>query len=169
MVVVMTDQPPVAVTAVAGRDLSRADGLAELLTAYHLFTEAEKGLAVGSVDELPDRYRSEIRSPRSAFADDTVVVARDGRAVVGCVVVTAPVEGASEIKRLWVDPSVRGRGVASALVEGALAHAAESGASRVRLSVWSWRSGAIALYERAGFGVVDSWDARDGLVCMEHA
>ncbi|MFD9429143.1 hypothetical protein [Streptomyces sp. NPDC060054] len=66
----MTDQPPVAVTAVAGRDLSSADGLAELLTAYHLFTEAGKGLAVGGVDELPDRYRSEIRSPRNAFADD---------------------------------------------------------------------------------------------------
>ncbi|MFI8437015.1 GNAT family N-acetyltransferase [Streptomyces sp. NPDC079020] len=157
-------------TALAGRELSPADGLAELLTAYHLATEAEKGLTVPGADELPERYRSEIRSPRNAFADDTVLVARDGRRAVGCVVVTAPADGTAEIRKLWVDPSVRGRGVASSLVEGVLAHAAElGGGHRLRLSVWNWRTGAIALYERAGFAAVESWDARDGLVCMEHA
>jgi hypothetical protein len=30
-------------------------------------------------------------------------------------------------------------------------YAAESGARTVRLSVWEWRTGAIALYERLGF------------------
>jgi len=36
----------------------------------------------------------------------------------------------------------------------------------VRLSVWEWRAGAVALYERFGFVVTDSWDERDRLVCM---
>jgi putative acetyltransferase len=39
----------------------------------------------------------------------------------------------------------------------------------VRLSVWKWRAGAIALYERLGFTVTESWDERDQLVCMERA
>ena len=88
---------------------------------------------------------------------------------VGCLVVTASADGGSEIKRLWTDPAFRGRGVASGLLGAALAHAAESGASSVRLSVWKWRTGAIALYERLGFTVTESWDERERLVCMERA
>lgn len=37
----------------------------------------------------------------------------------------------------------------------------------MRLSVWEWRSGAIALYERLGFTVTDLWDELARLVCME--
>ncbi|MFD3658792.1 GNAT family N-acetyltransferase [Streptomyces sp. NPDC058620] len=165
----MIDRPPVLIHRRAGRDLSPADGLTALLTAYHLRTEAEKGRAVERADALPARYRTEILSPHSAFADDVVVIARSEGASVGCLVVTAPADGRTEIRRLWVDPAMRGAGVASALVACALDHAAQIGASPVALSVWSWRTGAIALYERLGFTVVDSWDTRDGLVCMERA
>lgn len=122
---------------------------------------------VADVDALPDRYRAEISDPRTAFADDVVLVARSGGAAVGCLVVTAPADGQLEIKRLWTDPAYRGRGVASGLLGAAIAHAAESGAGAVRLSVWSWRTGAIALYERFGFVVTESWDDRDQLVCLE--
>jgi putative acetyltransferase len=88
---------------------------------------------------------------------------------VGCVVVTGPVGGRSEVKRLWTEPAWRGRGVASGLLEAALAHAADNGVRTVRLSVWEWRTGAIALYERFGFTVTESWDERPGLVCMQRA
>ncbi|NYE39470.1 GNAT family N-acetyltransferase [Streptomyces fulvorobeus] len=165
----MTDRPAVLIHRLSGRDLSPADGLPPLLTAYHLCTEAGKGRAVDRVEALPARYRAEILSPSSAFADDVVVIARSEGASVGCLVVTAPVGGRTEIKRLWVEPAVRGAGVASALVGCALDHAAQTGATPVALSVWNWRPEAIALYERLGFGVVGSWDARDGLVRMERA
>ncbi len=143
------------------------DRLGELLAAYHLRTEAEKGEAVADTDGLPDRYRAEIMDPRAAFADDVVLIALSGETAVGCLVVTAPVGGRSEIKRLWTDPASRGRGIASGLVSAALAHSAETGVSAVRLSVWKWRSGAIALYERLGFTVAESWEKREQLVCME--
>lgn len=45
---------------------------------------------------------------------------------------------------------------------------AKIGVRAVRLSVWEWRRGAIALYERLGFTVTESWDERDRLVCMEY-
>jgi ribosomal protein S18 acetylase RimI-like enzyme len=143
---------------------SDQDGLAGLLAAYHLRTEAEKGNVVAGVHELPARYRAEILDPRAAFARDTVLVALDDHTAVGCVVVTAAVGGRVEIKRLWTDPACRGRGVATSLLRAALAHA---GRSTVRLSVWDWRAGAVALYERFGFAVVEPWDERDRLVCME--
>ncbi|WP_416962412.1 GNAT family N-acetyltransferase [Streptomyces sp. Agncl-13] len=165
----MADQHEVSIVRRPGRTLSVEDGLGALLAAYHLRTEAEKGQAVADVDGLPDRYRAEISDPRTAFVDDVVLVAVNGTAAVGCLVVTAPVDGRSEIKRLWTDPAFRGRGIASDLLGAALAHAAESGAGAVRLSVWKWRTGAIALYERFGFAVTASWDERDQLVCMERA
>jgi ribosomal protein S18 acetylase RimI-like enzyme len=142
-------------------------GLVRLLAAYHLATEAEKGSPVASAADLPERYRREVADPARAFAADTVLVARAGDVEAGCVVLTAPVAGSCEIKRLWVDPAARGRGIAGALVRAALARADDGGAS-VRLSVWSWRAGAVALYERLGFRVVAPWDERPGLVCMEH-
>lgn len=145
------------------------DGLAGLLAAYHLRTEAEKGETVASADALPERYRAEIRDPRAAFADDVVLVALSADTAAGCLVATAPVDGRSEIKRLWTDPAFRGRGIASALIGAALAHAAEGGVSTVRLSVWKWRTGAIALYERLGFTVAESWEERDQLLCMQRA
>jgi putative acetyltransferase len=43
-------------------------------------------------------------------------------------------------------------------------HAAESGVSTVRLSVWKWRVGTIALHERLEFTVTTSWDERSQLV-----
>ncbi|MEV7398943.1 GNAT family N-acetyltransferase [Streptomyces sp. NPDC091267] len=143
------------------------DGLSGLLADYHLQTEQEKGRPVAAVAELPARYRAEVEDPQTAFADAVVLLAMDGDTAAGCLVVTAPVAGRSEIKRLWTAPGSRGRGVASALLDAALGHAARSGADAVRLSVWRWRSGAIALYERFGFTVTTSWDEREDLVCME--
>lgn len=165
----MTDRREVTVVRWPGGAPAAQDGPAGLLAAYHLRTQAEKGEAVAGVDELPDRYRAEILDSRAVFTDDLVLLASIGDSAVGCLVVTSPVGGRSEIKRLWTDPAFRGRGLASGLVVAALAHAAESGVGVVRLSVWEWRTDAIALYERLGFTVTESWDEREKLVCMERA
>ncbi|MGW2095490.1 GNAT family N-acetyltransferase [Promicromonospora sukumoe] len=167
----MTASPDTTTTVVVHRLApdSPDAGLVALLTAYHLRTEEEKGVPVTDPAALPARYRAEIEDPRAAFADDVVLVARHGDAAVGCLVLTAPADGRTELKRLWTVPELRGRGVASQLVGAALDHAADAGARTVALSVWEWRTGALALYERLGFAVVDTWDERDGLVCMERA
>jgi putative acetyltransferase len=164
----MTDRGEVVIVRLPGQDPS-VERVAALLAAYHLRTESEKGAAVPDVDGLPGRYRAEIRDPRAAFAGDVVLTALSGDTPVGCLVMTAPGAGRAEVKRLWTDPAFRGRGIASGLMGAALAHAAESGVGTVRLSVWQWRTGAIALYERLGFTVAESWEERDRLVCMERA
>lgn len=135
-----------------------------LLAAYHLGTEAEKGQPVDTVDGLPAVYRAEVRDPRAAFADATVLLAEGpGDAAAGLVVLT----GGGEIKRLWVEPGARGRGVARALTAEALRRAEAAGARSVRLSVWPWRERAIALYRRLGFETARPWDDRPGLLCLE--
>ncbi|MEU9090749.1 GNAT family N-acetyltransferase [Streptomyces sp. NPDC048428] len=165
----MNDRRVLSVVRPPAHTLSTVDGLPALLIDYHLQTEAEKGRPVADAAALPDRYRAEAEDPDRAFADAVVLVALDGGTAAGCVVVTAPVDGRVEIKRLWTDPGFRGRGVASALLDAALAHAARSGVHTVRLSVWRWRTGAVSLYERFGFAVTAPGDERAGLICMERA
>lgn len=142
-------------------------GLAELLTSYHLSTQAEKGEPVATAQHLPKRYLHEIHNPQVAFADDVVRIAVSNDTAIGCLVLTASSKGAAEIKRLWTDPAFRGRGVAARLISAALDEQAKHGPGTVRLSVWAWRTGALALYRRMGFAVVPSWDERDQLICLQ--
>lgn len=144
---------------------------AELLEEYHRRTEYEK--LVGRAprpDEptptitLPDRYRTEITDPSTAFASDEILLAVEDDRVLGCVVLT---DGPSpELKRLWVAPDARRRGVAATLLEAATTVSRQRGDDAVRLSVWHWRSAAIGLYRRSGFVAVASWDGRPGLDCF---
>ncbi|MFD6422755.1 GNAT family N-acetyltransferase [Streptomyces sp. NPDC060198] len=164
----MNDRPAFRTLRLPGAEVSPAHGLTGLLTAYHLRTEEEKGLGVVGREDLPERYLSEIRSPATAFAGGLVLLALHDDTAAGCAILTAADgDGRSEIKRLWVGPAFRGGGVASGLIREALAAAGESGVRAVRLSVWSWRTGAIALYVRHGFTAVESWEDRRELVCME--
>lgn len=143
-----------------------ARDVSALVSAYLMQTEREKReLGVGDSSSpthvLPTQYEREMREPRGAYADCAVLIAEVEKRPVGVVVVRIA-EGEAEIKRLWADPAVRGRGVGSALLDAALALAP----GPIRLSVWEWRSAALRLYESRGFVRVASWDAREGLVCM---
>lgn len=91
-----------------------------------------------------------------------VLLASVAAAPAGYVVLTRR-GGEVELKRLWVAPACRGRGVAGALVRAALD---EAGDHPVRLPVWRWRTAALELYRRLGFAEVPPWDPRPGLVCL---
>ncbi|MGK3947699.1 GNAT family N-acetyltransferase [Microbacterium sp. K2] len=144
--------------------------MSELVQTYLLQTETEKlehGQAASpasltSLTSLPTRYARELEDPNTAYADCTTLLAITEQGTVGVVIVRID-GGEAEIKRLWADPNLRGRGVGSALLDAALALTS----GRVRLSVWEWRAPAIRLYESRGFERVASWDEREGLVCME--
>lgn len=139
--------------------------MSELVRTYLLQTETEK-IEHGQAEcpALPTRYARELEDPNAAYADCTTLLAITEQRTVGVVIVRID-GGEAEIKRLWADPNLRGRGVGSALLDAALALTS----GRVRLSVWEWRAPAIRLYESRGFERVVSWDDREGLVCMERS
>ena len=56
-----------------------------------------------------------------------------------------------ELKRLWVRPQDRGRGVAQRLCVDAIDWARDTGYAAIVLDVAAYRTGAIGLYERLGF------------------
>lgn len=57
----------------------------------------------------------------------------------------------AELKRMFVRPEFRGRGLGARLIERLAAHAREHGVVRLRLETGVHQQAAIRLYERAGF------------------
>lgn len=138
--------------------------MSRLVEAYLRQTEIEKVLHVGDPAVgagLPVRYRAEVDDPGRAYENAVVYVA-DAGSVVG-VAVLQQNSDTSEIKRVWVDPSARGLGMGSALIDAILSRHTRP----LRLTVWDWRDDAMRLYRSRGFIPVESWDDRPRLVCME--
>ncbi|MCC7274705.1 MAG: GNAT family N-acetyltransferase [Alphaproteobacteria bacterium] len=79
------------------------------------------------------------------------LVARwDGRAV-GCGALLLGPDGDAEIKRIYVDPASRGRGVAGAVMRGLEDAARRAGVARLLLETGPYSTDALALYRRFGY------------------
>ena len=63
--------------------------------------------------------------------------------------------GFAELKRFYVDPAARGRGVADAVLTALVEHARDRGATTLRLETGDAQHAAMAFYRRQGFEVVD--------------
>lgn len=77
----------------------------------------------------------------------TFLLALDDGAPVGCAGLRPHGPGEGEVKRLWVSPSARGRGLARALLASLVAHARQQGWSWLVLETGLAQPEAIALYE----------------------
>jgi diamine N-acetyltransferase len=98
---------------------------------------------------------------RAATGKDAILVAEDGGELVGYVqfgdvgIAEADAEpGDQELRRVYVERRLHGRGIGRALTEAALAHPRLADASRVFLQVWEENTAAVGLYESLGFRVV---------------
>jgi GNAT superfamily N-acetyltransferase len=78
------------------------------------------------------------------------VAVRDPQ-VLGMFGLEAAGPGSFELRRMYVDPFARRRGVASAMLRFAEDECRRLGARRIELSTSELQSAAIALYERAGY------------------
>jgi ribosomal protein S18 acetylase RimI-like enzyme len=78
-------------------------------------------------------------------------VARRSESVVGCGAVKKHAPGIAEIKRMWVAPTARGQGVATALLAALESEARRLGYTQVVLDTNKALTEAHALYRKAGY------------------
>jgi putative acetyltransferase len=128
-----------------------------LTIAPEPFDGADAKLLIAALDE----HLASLYPPEDNFTElpsaDAFLIARDDDVPVGCGAVRFIDEVTAEIKRMYVAPTARGRGVGRQLVEGLEAFARSQGAERLVLETGPKQLEAIALYERFGFSVTPCW------------
>ncbi len=140
----------------AARDPDQWVDAARLLFAYQRETAIELG------KDPPDHpgevwrpVRDEVVNPSSAFS--TYLVAHRGTDALGGVALVAHDALSVLLKRCYVRPEHRRRGVAQALVSAAEEEAAQRGVRRLVLDILPSREAAITAWCRIGFVECDPW------------
>jgi GNAT superfamily N-acetyltransferase len=106
----------------------------------------------------------EVAPGRGAY----VIAYHDG-AAVGCGAIRRVGPGTGELKRMYVAPQVRGRGIGRALVEALEREARQLDIQRLVLETGVRQAAALALYRRIGFIEIPAfgeYQASPTSVCM---
>ena len=85
---------------------------------------------------------------------DAILLASDGENRVGCVALRDLGDGVCEMKRLYVQPSAKGRGLGKRMVEAAMQTAIGLGYRRMVLDTLPTMARAIQMYRAMGFAPI---------------
>ncbi len=131
-------------------EILNADRQEDIETVRELFTEYEQSLPFDldfqNFDDELAKLPGEYSRP-----DGRLILATIDRNAVGCVALRKIGTGICEMKRLYVRPEFRGRGVGKELASRIIADAREIGYEIMRLDTVSSMKEAIALYVSLGF------------------
>ncbi|MEC9345032.1 MAG: GNAT family N-acetyltransferase [Pseudomonadota bacterium] len=134
--------------------VSAATGPDDIAAARTLFLEYAESLDFNlcfqGFDAEMARFPGEYAPPGG-----TLLLARDGDAVVGCVALRPAPDGFGEMKRLYLRPAARGTGAGRALAVAVIEVARALGKKGVLLDTATSMVAAASLYRDLGFRQVD--------------
>ena len=127
-----------------------AQSAAVISAARKLFMEYADGLGIDlcfqnfqqELDVLPGEY---------AAPSGRLLLAVEDEQTIGCIALRPLGDGICEMKRLYVQPSHRGKGLGRKLAEAIIAEARTIGYNKMRLDSLTSLTEAAALYRSLGF------------------
>jgi ribosomal protein S18 acetylase RimI-like enzyme len=134
-----------------------ADGAADVEEIRQLFDEYAQSLGI---DLSFQGFGEELAGLPGAYSapDGRLLIAVDECArAVGCVGVRPLADGICEMKRLYVRPVARGRGVARKLAEAAIDFGKAANYHAIRLDTLPTMAAAQELYRQLGFREVEAY------------
>jgi ribosomal protein S18 acetylase RimI-like enzyme len=122
----------------------------DLPAVRRLFTDYVEWLGI---DLAFQGFEAELRALPGKYVppDGRLLLAGLGDVPAGCVGLRPIAPGVCEMKRLWVAPAFRGRGVGAALVDRVIQEAQGIGYAKMRLDTLARMTGALKLYRSRGF------------------
>ena len=138
-------------------EMVRASSDAQIEQARQLFKEYAEWL---EIDLCFQNFDKELAGLPGDYAppDGRLLLAIEDERIAGCVALRKIGEGVCEMKRLFLRPEFRGKGVGRKLVEAILAEAKEIGYERMRLDTLPPKmNDAIALYRSLDFKEIEPY------------
>jgi putative acetyltransferase len=140
----------------------------KIAVAPEPFDSADARRLIAALDEHlaglyppEQRFGPNLRPEQVAPGLGMFVLARADGVAIGCGAlrildgVSTEMKQTAELKRMYVEPPMRGRGVGKAIVEHLEAAALTLGARRMVLETGIHQTEAIGLYERVGFRPIE--------------
>jgi putative acetyltransferase len=110
-------------------------------------------LCLENFDQEMASFLNEYSSP----AGGALLLAQDEGKIAGCVAIRRISDGVCEMKRLYVRPANRGKGIGRLLAESILERARNLGHKRVRLETLPSMREAISMYKTMGFKPIEPY------------
>jgi GNAT superfamily N-acetyltransferase len=149
----------------------------KITVAAEPFDSAEAKRLTAALDaHLASRYSADqrfgpnLRPEHLAPGLGTFVIARADERAVGCGALRRLDQATAEVKRMYVEPELRGRGIAKQILDHLEAAARKMGTRRLVLETGIYQAEAIQLYRQVGFNPVRCWGDYAGVltsVCFE--
>ena len=117
---------------------------------------------VGYEHDVPDVVAADLAAiGQFCPPDGRLLLAVDGGEAVGCGAVRVIAPGIAEVKRMYLRPEARGRGIGRALLQELLDTARRYGCHEARLDTGWFNTDAHRLYRASGFAECAPYDGSE--------
>ena len=138
-------------------EISPATSVADIEHARELFKEYAAWLEIDLCFQNFDRELANLPGDY-ASPDGRLLLALVDKQIAGCVALRKIGDGICEMKRLFLRPTFRGRGLGRKLAEAVIEEASQIGYERMRLDTLPPKmNDAIVIYRRLGFKEIEPY------------
>jgi ribosomal protein S18 acetylase RimI-like enzyme len=160
--------PPVS-SVVKGLAFAQAESPAQLAQARELFIEYAQSLGFSLCFQNFDKELASLPGGYAPPEGRLLLADQDGQ-LAGCIALHKLEPGVCEMKRLYLRPRFRGKGLGRALADHIIAEARQIGYQRMRLdTVEPVMKDAVAMYRKLGFKEIAPYcpNPMSGVIYME--